>query len=57
MLDEQGYQRKADAALMSWRAGDFLTDAQSGGATLALSSTAADIDLKEFLARRGKVIL
>ncbi len=48
---EQGFQRRCEVALQSWKMGDKLLDSQSG--PLALSSNASSIDLKDFLSKRG----
>ena len=48
----EGYERKAEAAILSWRMGDKVAESQS--AALALSSDNSTIDLKDFLSKREK---
>ena len=45
-------QRHAESALMSWKAGKVGSGSLTSG--LSLSTRSSDIDLKEFLAQRGK---
>ena len=52
---EYQYQRRAEAALESWKMGGSFVDSQTGGSALALSSTATGIELKEFLSKRGEL--
>ena len=49
---EQGYQRKAEAALHSWKTGDKLMESQPGAQ--ALSSDTSTVDLRDFLSKREK---
>ena len=47
-------QRHADSALMSWRAGKIGSGSLTSG--LSLSARSSDIDLREFLAQRGRIL-
>lgn len=47
-------QRHADSALTSWRAGKIGSGSLTASG-LSLSTRASDIDLKDFLAQRGRI--